>query len=52
MDEGGDRRLAEIRLDDRPEDGRWPPGRAGRPFGDLDPVTASEALADLAAAAS
>ncbi|WP_242895020.1 DUF4132 domain-containing protein [Actinomadura litoris] len=52
VDEGGDQRLAEIRLDDRPEDGRWSPGRAGRPFGDLDPVTASEVLADLAAATS
>ncbi|MFB4318146.1 DUF4132 domain-containing protein [Actinomadura sp. 21ATH] len=42
-------RLAEIRLDDVPEDGRWSP-RDGRPFGDLDPPTASEILGELAGA--
>ncbi|TDD81051.1 DUF4132 domain-containing protein [Actinomadura rubrisoli] len=52
VDDGGDQRLEEIRLDDRPDDDRSSPQRAGRPFGELDPVTASEVLAELAEAAS
>ncbi|MEW2357495.1 DUF4132 domain-containing protein [Spirillospora sp. NPDC029432] len=41
-----EQRLAEIRLDDTPEDGDWSP-RDGRPFGDLAPPTASEILDEL-----
>jgi hypothetical protein len=44
-----EQRLAEIRLDDGPEDGHWS-SRGGRPFGDLDPPTASEILSELAEA--
>jgi hypothetical protein len=51
VDDSGDQYLEEIRLDDRPADDRWSP-RTGRPFGELDPVTASELLAELAEAAS
>ncbi|MFD0851013.1 DUF4132 domain-containing protein, partial [Actinomadura adrarensis] len=45
-DDLGGSRLAEIMLDDGPADGQWM-NREGRPFGDLDPVDASELLADL-----
>ncbi|MFD0852033.1 DUF4132 domain-containing protein, partial [Actinomadura adrarensis] len=41
-----DQELEQIRLDDRPDTGEWAP-LPGRPFGDLDPVTASELVADL-----
>ncbi|MFI0350119.1 DUF4132 domain-containing protein [Actinomadura sp. 9N407] len=44
-----EQRLAEIRLDDRPEEGHWS-SRDGRTFGDLDPPTASEVLSELAEA--
>jgi hypothetical protein len=44
-----DQELEEIRLDDRPEDTFWSPG-TGRPFGDLDPVTTSEVIAELTTA--
>jgi hypothetical protein len=45
-DDNPEQRLAEIRLDDASEDGHWP-SRDGRPFGDLDPPTASELLSEL-----
>jgi hypothetical protein len=51
VDDSGDQCLEEIRLDDRPADDRWSP-RAGRPFGELDPVMASELLAELTEAVS
>jgi hypothetical protein len=51
VDDSGAQWLEEIRLDDRPADDYWSP-RAGQPFGELDPVIASEVLAELAEAAS
>ncbi|HEY0537882.1 MAG TPA: DUF4132 domain-containing protein [Actinoallomurus sp.] len=51
VNDSGAQLLEEIRLDDRPDDDHWTP-RAGRPFGELDPVTTSEVLAELAEAAS
>ncbi|GAA4496259.1 hypothetical protein GCM10023191_038090 [Actinoallomurus oryzae] len=52
VEDSADQKLEEIRLDDLPEDGYWTPRRTGLPFGDLDPVTASEVLAELAEATS
>jgi hypothetical protein len=45
-DDLGGSELAEIMLDDGPADGQWM-NTEGRPFGDLDPVDASELLAEL-----
>ncbi|MBO2461391.1 DUF4132 domain-containing protein [Actinomadura violacea] len=45
-------RLEVIWLDDRPETGDWVAREGRRPFTDLDPVTTSEVLAELAAAVS
>nr|BFE28201.1 hypothetical protein GCM10010200_004520 [Actinomadura rugatobispora] len=47
LDHDPEQRLREIWLGDAPGD-RAPDGRDARPFGALDPVTASEILADLA----
>ncbi|MCO6004901.1 DUF4132 domain-containing protein [Actinoallomurus purpureus] len=52
LDDSGDQLLEEIRLDDRPDDDHWSTGREGRPFGDLDPITASELLTELTDATS
>ncbi|WP_285580003.1 DUF4132 domain-containing protein [Actinoallomurus iriomotensis] len=52
VEDSADQKLEEIRLDDRPEDGYWSPRREGLPFADLDPVTASEVIAELTDAAS
>jgi hypothetical protein len=51
VDDSGAQCLEEIWLDDRPADDDWSPC-AGRPFAELDPVTASELLAELAEARS
>lgn len=47
VDDSGDQLLEEIRLDDRADDDYWSTGREGLPFGDLDPITTSELLAEL-----
>ncbi|MFF0521187.1 DUF4132 domain-containing protein [Actinomadura nitritigenes] len=52
MDFAGAQRLEVIWVDDRPETGDWCAREGRRPIGDLDPVSASEVLAELAGVAS
>ncbi|MFB4300342.1 DUF4132 domain-containing protein [Actinomadura sp. NTSP31] len=52
MDFADVQRLEVIWVDDRPETGDWCAREGRRPIGDLDPVSASEVLAELAGAAS
>ncbi|HEU5028156.1 MAG TPA: DUF4132 domain-containing protein [Spirillospora sp.] len=52
MDFAGEQRLEVIWVDDRPETGDWCAREGRRPIGDLDPVTASEVLAELAGVTS
>jgi hypothetical protein len=52
MEFADEQRLEVIWVDDRPETGDWCAREGRRPIGDLDPVSASEVLAELAGAAS
>jgi hypothetical protein len=52
MDFAGAQRLEVIWVDDRPETGDGCAREGRRPIGDLDPVSASEVLAELASVAS